>query len=205
MKVKAPDGPRRGGRGTRAQAASNRERIIAAAARAFRERGFDGVGVGEIMRDVGLTHGGFYGHFASKEELVALACRRAVDDMLAEWRARIAACPGDPLASIVGPYLSAAHRDARGEGCLMAALGPEAARAAAPVRGAVTACLGDVLDTLASAMPAGDPADRRQRAIATFASLVGAMVTARAVDSPALADEILAAVAADIARSLTGR
>ena len=117
------------------------------------------------MRSVGLTHGGFYGHFASKEELMALACRRAVADMLADWRARAAAAPGDPAATIVAPYLAAGHRDAPGGGCLMAALGPEAARAAPPVREAVTECLGDVLDTIAGEMPgarpAGAPARRR--------------------------------------------
>ena len=90
-------GARRRRRGTRAQAAENRARIIAAAAALFRERGFAGIGVADLMGRVGLTHGGFYGHFASKEELMALACRRAVDDMLADWRARAAAAPDDPL------------------------------------------------------------------------------------------------------------
>ena len=101
-------------RGTRAQAAENRDRIVAAAAQAFRERGFDGIGIAQIMQGVGLTHGGFYGHFGSKEELMALACRRAVADMLADWRARAAAAPGDPAATIVAPYLAAGHRDAPG-------------------------------------------------------------------------------------------
>src|SRR5690348_1403399 len=132
-------------RSSKAQAAENRERVIAAAARAFRERGFDGIGVAEIMRSAGLTHGGFYGHFASKEELMALACRRAVADMLAEWSTRTEARPHDPATTIATPYLSAEHRDTPGTGCLMAAVGPEAARAAAPVRRAVTECLGDVL------------------------------------------------------------
>ena len=86
-RVKPEPVPKRSGRGTKAQVAENRDRIIAAAARAFRERGFEGIGVAELMRSVGLTHGGFYGHFASKEELMALACRRAVEDMLADWRA----------------------------------------------------------------------------------------------------------------------
>ena len=88
VKLLAAGAGRRGVRGTRVQAAENRERIIAAAAVAFRERGFAGVGVAGVMQSVGLTHGGFYGHFASMEELMALACRRAVDDMLATWRAQ---------------------------------------------------------------------------------------------------------------------
>ena len=82
-----PDG------GTRAQVAANRALIIGEAARQFRQRGFDGIGVAELMRSVGLTHGGFYSYFASKEELMALACRRAVDDMLEDWRGRAAAAP----------------------------------------------------------------------------------------------------------------
>jgi TetR/AcrR family transcriptional repressor of nem operon len=188
-------------RSTKAQAAANRERIVAEAARLFRERGFAGIGVAELMRSVGMTHGGFYGHFASKEELMALACRRAVDDMLADWRARAAAAPDDPLGAIVAPYLSAAHRDGPGGGCLMAALGPEAARAPAAVRQTVTECLGDVLAALAALVPGPGASARRRQAIGLFASLVGAMVAARAIDDAALSDEILAtvrkAVAAD--------
>ncbi len=194
--------PQRRGRGTRAQVAENRERIIAAAARAFRERGFDGIGVAELMRGVGLTHGGFYGHFASKEELMALACRRAVDDMLADWREQIAAAPGDPAASIVAPYLSPAHRDAPGLGCLMAALGPNSARAPPQVRAAVTDSLERVLDTIAGEIPDPDAVDRRRRAIGVFASLVGAMVVARAVDDRQLSDEVLDAVRARTEASL---
>jgi TetR/AcrR family transcriptional repressor of nem operon len=183
-------------RSSRARAAENRARIVTAAAQAFRERGFDGIGVAEIMRQVGLTHGGFYRHFRSKEELMAQACRSAVDDMLAEWRARAAALPGEPAATIAAPYLTAAHRDAPGLGCLMAALGPEAARAPPPVRQAVTECLGKVLDFIAAEMPEPDPAERRRRAIRLFAGLVGAMVAARAVQDPALSAEILEAVRA---------
>jgi len=193
-------------RSTNARAAANRSRIIAEAARQFRARGFDGVGVAELMGGVGLTHGGFYGQFAGKKELMALACRLAVADMLAEWRARADAAPDQPLRAITDPYLSPEHRDRPGEGCLMAALGPEVARQAPGVREAVTDCLGDVLDTLASQVPGGDARSRRAAAIRTFASLVGALVAARAVSDPALSDEILATVRAGIAEdALTPR
>ena len=201
-RVKPEPVPKRGGRGTKAQVAENRDRIIAAAARAFRERGFEGIGVAELMRSVGLTHGGFYGHFASKDELMAHACRRAVDDMLAEWRQRIAADPGDPAASIVAPYLSPGHRDSPALGCLMAALGPDTARAAPQVRAAVTESLERVLDTIAGEMPDADAAGRRRRAIGLFASLVGTMVVARAVDDRPLSDEVLDAVRAQAEASL---
>lgn len=190
-------------RSSRKQAAANRDRVIAAAAQAFRERGFDGIGVAALMREAGLTHGGFYSHFASKEELMALACRRAVDDMLVEWRRWAAASPGDPFGAIARPYLSAEHRDQPGLGCLMAALGPESARQGAEVRRTVTACFEEVLDTLAGTMPGPDGPGRRSRAIGAFATLVGAIVIARALDDPALSDRILAtvlqAVADDVA------
>jgi TetR/AcrR family transcriptional repressor of nem operon len=182
-------------RSTRAQTAANRERIIAEAARQFRARGFAGIGVAELMQGVGLTHGGFYGHFASKEELMQLACRRAVGDMLGEWRSRIAAADGDPLVAIVAPYLSPEHRDRPDTGCLMAALGPDVAREAEPVRRTVTECLGEVLATIEACIPAPDAGERRRQAILVFSTLVGAMVTARAVADPALSDEILATVA----------
>lgn len=180
-------------RSTKAKAAENRERIIAEAARQFRARGFAGIGVAELMRGVGLTHGGFYVHFGSKEELMQLACRRAVGDMLDEWRAQAEAAPLDPLAAIVRPYLSPEHRDQPGAGCLMAALGPEAAREAEPVRRTVTECLEDVLDTLAEWAPGPSAAERRKRAIRVFSTLVGAMVAARVVSDPVLSEEILAA------------
>jgi TetR/AcrR family transcriptional regulator, transcriptional repressor for nem operon len=179
-------------RSTKAKATENRERIIGEAARRFRARGFAGIGVAEIMRGVGMTHGGFYVHFSSKEELMQLACRRAVSDMLDDWRKRAEAEPGDRLAAIVRPYLSAAHRDEPGTGCLMAALGPEAAREDEPVRRAITECLEDVLEVLAQAVPGESAAERRKQAVVLFSTLVGAMVAARAAAEPALSDEILA-------------
>jgi TetR/AcrR family transcriptional regulator, transcriptional repressor for nem operon len=197
-----PTPPRRRVRGTKAQAAENRARIIAVAARQFRERGFAGIGVAELMGRVGLTHGAFYSHFSSKEELMALACRRAVADMLADWQCRTTGATTDPVEAITGPYLSAAHRDDPGNGCLMAALGPEAARAPAPIRRAVTDCLEEVLGTLAARMPDGDAATRRRAAIRLFASLVGALVVARAVDDPALSDEILEAIREKLKRGV---
>jgi TetR/AcrR family transcriptional repressor of nem operon len=180
-------------RSSRAQAAANRDRILAEAARRFRAQGFDGIGVAALMNAAGLTHGGFYSHFDSKEELMALACRRAVDDMLADWRAAAEAAPDHPLAAIVELYLSTAHRDDPGTGCLMAALGPETARQAAPVRREVTDCFERVLGTIAALTPGATPAERRAEALRLFALLVGSLIVARAVDDPALSEEVLAA------------
>ena len=112
---------------SREEAARNRERILDAAAQLFRERGFDGIGVADLMKAVGLTHGGFYGHFSSKEDLMAQACARALSRSLEVWSKRADSAPDDPLLWIAGGYLSSKHRDNPGAGCVLAALGPDAA------------------------------------------------------------------------------
>ena len=183
---------------SRQQAAEHRERIVEAAARLFRERGFAGIGVADLMHDVGLTHGGFYGHFASKEDLMTQACQRVVNRSLDEWKRRADNASGDPLAAVIAPYLSAEHRDRPGSGCLLAALGPELSRQPPPVRRVVTEWLAAAIAALANLVPARHQAVRRRKAITTFASMVGALVMARAVDDPILSEEILAAVSASV-------
>ena len=183
---------------TRKQAAATRERILDEASKLFRERGFSGIGVADLMKSVGLTHGGFYGHFRSKEELMAEACQRAVSTMLEEWERAADAAPAKPLAAVIIPYLSTRHRDRSGTGCLMAALGPEVSRQAAPVRRVITECLGTVLEFLERLTPGRTAARRRKKAIVTFASMVGALVAARAVNDPVLSEEILEAVSASL-------
>src|ERR1700687_1116601 len=96
---------------TREQAAKNRERVLDVAARLFRERGFDGVGVADLMKAAGLTHGGFSGHFASQEDLIPRACSRALAGSLARWSRLADGAPEGPLRAIAASYLSAAHRD----------------------------------------------------------------------------------------------
>lgn len=181
------------------QSAATRERILDEAAKLFRERGFDGIGVAELMQSIGLTHGGFYGHFSSKEELMAKACQRAVSTMLDGWKSHVDAAPAKSLAAITVPYLSTQHRDRSGTGCLMAALGPEVSRQAAPGRHAVTACLGSVLEFLVRLTPGKTAATKRRKAIATFATMVGVLVIARAVNDRSLSEEILEVVSASLA------
>jgi TetR/AcrR family transcriptional repressor of nem operon len=178
---------------TREQAAENHDRIVEAAARLFRERGFEGIGVAELMKEAGLTHGGFYGHFASKEDLMAEACERALEVSMERWTRRVASDPRDPLGALARGYLSARHRDEPGAGCLLAALGPDAARHGPGVRRAITTWLDPALDFLARHVPGRSKAARRRRAIATLSGWVGAMVLARAVDDAALSGEILEA------------
>lgn len=176
---------------TREEAARNRERIIDAAARLFRERGFDGIGVADLMKEVGLTHGGFYGHFASKDDLEVQACTRALAHSLALWKTRSEAAPDAPLYGITNAYLSARHRDDPGAGCLLAALGPDVSRRGPGVRHAVTEYLESAFDLLAKLVPGRSKPARRRKAIGTYATLVGALVLARAVDDDALSREIL--------------
>lgn len=183
---------------SREQAAKNRERIVDEAARQFRSHGFDGIGLADLMKNVGLTHGGFYGHFASKDDLMAEACTRAIDDTLVEWERRAASAPKDPLAAVIAPYLSTAHIDHPEQGCMMAALGPEVARQAPSVRQAVTARFNAMMEALTKLVPGTAKAAKRKKALTTFSGMVGAMVLARMVDDPALAEEILQTMSASI-------
>ncbi len=181
---------------TREQAAENRERIVETAARLFRERGFEGIGVADLMGAAGLTHGGFYGHFASKEDLMAEACERALMHSGERWHQRAESDPGDPIGALARGYLTAKHRDNPGSGCLIAAVGSDAARHGPGVRHAITEWLRFSFDFVARWMPGRSAAARRRNAITAYASWVGAMVLARAVDDKAFSQEILDSVLA---------
>ncbi|HEX9392587.1 MAG TPA: TetR/AcrR family transcriptional regulator [Usitatibacteraceae bacterium] len=181
--------------------AANRARIIDTAGKLFRERGFDGIGVADLMKGAGLTHGGFYGHFKSKEDLIAQVMARAGDTALAltsEWadeaKKKKRAGDGAALKAIVEGYLSIAHRDDVGHGCAIAALGADASRQSRAVRRKVTAGIRDLLEEMSALAPGRTKAAKRKKALATYASMIGAMVLARAVDDTALSTEILDAV-----------
>jgi TetR/AcrR family transcriptional regulator, transcriptional repressor for nem operon len=183
---------------TREQSEANREKILDAAARLFRERGYDGIGVADIMRRAGLTHGGFYGHFASKDDLAAeITARVLLQD---GWLEQLTGTDEPSLADAVRGYLSAGHRDDPGRGCLFAALGSDVVRQPRAVRHAFTEGFRRRLERFKPLMPGRSAATRRQRAIATMAGLVGALMLARAVDDPRLSDEILEATRASITR-----
>jgi len=185
---------------SREQAAVNRERVLDTAARLFRERGFQGVGVADLMKEAGLTHGAFYGQFASKEDLMAQACARAFEQLYERWDEAAARSPGSPLAGIVSSYLSASHRDNSGEGCVTAALGAEAARQGPALRRAFTDGTRVQLDSLTELVPGASPPVRRQRAVVTLAAMVGALVLARALDDDALSKEVLRSVKAAVSQ-----
>jgi len=187
---------------SRIQAAENRERILDVATTLFRERGIDGIGVADLMKAAGLTHGGFYGHFKSKEDLVAQACARAVRRMRHKWTGIITQATGDPLEALAAVYLTPRHRDNVGKGCTMAALGSEIARQGPSVRRAFTDELKPFLDYLSGIVQGNSSRLRRKRALAAYASLVGALIVSRAVDDPKLSDEILSAAATTMHNSV---
>ncbi|MBB5316551.1 TetR/AcrR family transcriptional regulator [Tunturibacter empetritectus] len=179
---------------SRAKAAENRERILDVATRLFRERGIDGIGVADLMKSAGLTHGGFYGHFKSKDDLVAQACRRAVTRMRDNW-IRTMDHSSDPLETLANEYLAAKHRDNAGRGCPIAALGSEIARQGSVTRHTVTEELKPFINYLSEIVQGRSASLRRERAIALYASLVGAVVIARVVDDLEFSNEALTAVA----------
>lgn len=183
---------------SRAQAEKNRNRVIDVAAALFRERGFDGIGLANLMKAAGLTHGGFYGQFKSKEDLAAQASSRALAENLQKWSSVIDNAAGDPLRELVAFYLSENHRDAPGQGCALAALGSDAARHGGALRSTFTEGVGVYLEILSKIMPGGSTAEKRRQAMATLAEMVGAIVLARAVDDPDLSKSILEAAAKDL-------
>jgi TetR/AcrR family transcriptional repressor of nem operon len=186
---------------SREKAAANRERIIDAASDLFRAKGFDGIGVADIMKAADLTHGGFYGHFSSKDDLIAQASGRAMSHAAKNWSRITADASGDPYAALLKHYLSPRHRDDPGNGCAFAALSADAGRCAKPVRTAFTEGLEPLIEVVANAVPGRTKAVRRRKAVAAVSELVGALILARAVDDPALSDEILEAARAELLRA----
>jgi TetR/AcrR family transcriptional regulator, transcriptional repressor for nem operon len=176
---------------SREQAALNRDRIIDAAGALFRAKGFGGVGVADIMKAADLTHGGFYGHFASKDDLVAQASTRAMARAATNWERIVEGAPDEPFTALLKHYLSPRHRDDPGKGCVFAALAADASRSGKVVRSAFGEGLELLLDILADAIPDGSKAARRRKAVAAMAALVGALALARATEGTPLSDEIL--------------
>jgi TetR/AcrR family transcriptional repressor of nem operon len=183
-------------RASREQFAENRQRILEVAGRLFRQKGFDGIGVDGIMEAAGLTHGGFYGHFASKANLAEQACSAGLKQSRQKWETLAQASPEAALAEIARSYLSKRHRDDPGNGCVFAALGGEVARSSDAVRSTVTKGVRAQLGILEQVGKARSKAARRKQAIAALSGMVGAMVVARLVNDSALSNEILTVAAA---------
>ena len=175
---------------SREQAARNRDKVVDTASRLFRSRGVEGVGIGEVMRECGLTHGGFYNQFSSKEALAAEACARSLAGSAERWRtiARRAG-PERTAAALTEDYLSARNRDAPETGCALVALGPDAARRGGALAEAFRQGFGELTEILETMSPDLS----REAALARMAQMVGAMILARGVGDAALSEEIMAA------------
>lgn len=188
---------------TKEQAAKNRETILETASKLFRERGIDGVGIAELAKTSGLTHGCLYAHFESKDALVAEVCAHSLARSLEKWQRLAEEHPDDPLGAITANYLSRRHADRAGEGCLLAALSADVARQGPETRRILTEGLQALLEILEQHAGTGSAKGDRSWARAQMATLVGAVTLARAVDDPALSDGFLTAVAKSAARDGT--
>jgi TetR/AcrR family transcriptional repressor of nem operon len=188
------------------KAAQNRHDMLTAAARLFREQGVSATGVDAITKDASLTHGAIYSQFGSKEAIAAEAIRLAFTGSKRRWQG-LAERKGveKAFAAIVAAYLSREHRDAPGQGCVVAALGADVARQPHSVRKAFTEEFKDALAFLAGVMPGDDPTRRYEDAIAAFAAMAGALMLARAVNDQPLSDRILEATAQRVTQSVKAR
>jgi AcrR family transcriptional regulator len=167
------------------------ERIVGAAARAIRRSGYGGTGVANIMKEVGLTHGGFYAHFASREAMLAEAADQAGAESVATLtRVAAAAPPQEALRSLIEAYLSKEHVADAETGCPVAALGSEMPRQAPKVRRAATRRIKELVDVVARHSPDQGEPGAYGNALVTVATMVGALVLARAVDDPKLSEAL---------------
>src|ERR1700678_3987356 len=180
---------------SKAQKEKTHKRIVAIASRRFREKGLAGFGIAELMKEAGLTVGGFYKHFNSRDELVAAALR----DAFGTWQQQREAAEsgGEPLSfeKLIDDYVSYLHRKNPGAGCAFSALAPEIARSDKRTRALTSDQVKADLELLVGLLPGRDKRAARSRAILTFSALVGAMSLVRAVSGGAISREILNTVA----------
>ncbi|MEU1619530.1 TetR/AcrR family transcriptional regulator [Streptomyces sp. NPDC005722] len=189
---------------TREQAAANREQVVVSAARQFRKHGFSAVSISDVMKAAGLTHGGFYGHFPSKQALESEVCRRGLAESVAAVDAALDDGPDQKpseapsfLRRFVDTYVSADHRDTPEQGCTVAALACDAGRSEPALQELFVEGITGMADSLARLRRRDAPGEEQADApdLATLSSMVGALVLSRAVAGadPALSEAILAA------------
>ena len=169
-------------------------RIVRKASVRLREKGAHGIGVADLMKEAGLTHGGFYAHFDSREALVIEAFGYAMDRSVEHWRKVATETPPEKrLSTIVDSYVSTVHRDDPGRGCAVPTLGAEIARESAKTRKAFAAKLDQLIDVMADQILDVPRKTARRQAMATLATMMGTLVMSRVAGSGELSDEILAA------------
>ncbi|MGY4256736.1 TetR/AcrR family transcriptional repressor of nem operon [Bradyrhizobium sp. USDA 4516] len=183
---------------SRTQAAENRQTVINVASRLFRERGFDGIGLKDLMKGAGLTQGAFYKQFASKEDLAVEASKRALESASGRWSDAAAAHPDDPLGAVIAFYLSGDHRGEKMDGCPIVALGSDAARQGPEVKAEFEAGIKAHLDVLGRFIAGAGDEDARGKAMAILATMVGAVTLSRVLNDPDLAQAVLDAAAKQV-------
>lgn len=182
-------------RKSRQETSETRQRIVEAASAEFRKNGISGTGLSGLMAAAGLTHGGFYRHFASREQVLEEACGAAVDTLLSELE-EVASAGG--FNAVVGHYLSTGHRDALEKSCPYAALGSELVRSNEQVREIATQGLERVIQLLAAQPESGAGESARTRALAAMCTMMGALTLSRMASRPALSTEILETAASHL-------
>jgi TetR/AcrR family transcriptional regulator, transcriptional repressor for nem operon len=183
---------------SRVQAAENRQTVINVASRLFRERGFDGIGLKDLMEGAGLTQGAFYKQFASKEDLAVEASKRALESASGRWSDAAAQYPDDPLGAVIAFYLSGDHREEKLDGCPIVALGSDAARQGPDVKAEFEAGIKAHLDVLGRFIAGTGDEASRGKAMAILATMVGAVTLSRVVNDPDLAQALLDAAAKQV-------
>jgi TetR/AcrR family transcriptional repressor of nem operon len=182
-----------------AQKAETREKLVREAAARMRSHGPDGVGVADIMRGIGLTHGGFYAHFESKDDLIAQAVAQMFTESAARYARLLEGMPQtERLPAFVGRYVSAAHRDRPDRGCPLTTITADITRQSAAARAAFDAGVAAITGCIDAMLP-GPPGPRRMaRAASILSEMAGAVALSRAVSDSAASDRILAATAANV-------
>jgi len=183
---------------SRSEAEKNRQTVIDVASRLFRQHGFDGIGLKDLMAGAGLTQGAFYKQFASKEDLAAQASRRALESASTRWSDAAAANPKDPLGAVIAFYLSTDHREERMDGCPVVALGSDAARQSPDVKASFEEGIKQYLELLGRWMGEADGEQPSSKAMAALSTMIGAVVLSRAVNDDRLSKQFLQAAASSV-------
>jgi TetR/AcrR family transcriptional repressor of nem operon len=173
-------------RKSRQEAAQTRQRIVEAASVEFREKGLDGAGLADLMSAAGLTHGGFYKHFDSKDQVIEESVSLAIQELLGA-----ASSTTQSRNAFVADFLSVSHRDDAGSGCPFVALGSELARSPPKVRDAVTEGFTKLIEAMARQYGDLPPTAARKKAMVTWSTMIGAALMSRVVNDPKLSGSIL--------------
>jgi TetR/AcrR family transcriptional repressor of nem operon len=186
---------------SKVETAETRKRIVEIAAKAFRKQGIDATGVAQIMATAGLSHGGFYRHFDSKDQLVTEALSASPKNLLRDSLVA-AEQGGDAMLNVFNEFMTSSHRDDREDGCPLSAMGSELVRASEDTRHAATVSFRKIIETLAPFTHSQDDEEGFDVALSVMTNMIGALTMARMVDDPVLSDRILATIQRRVSRSI---